>query len=94
MNFDTATARRLYEAGYRNGHEQGEQAGYIRGYGDGHQAGTQAQAITDAELIEALAWAQRDLDILNDARTATIRSTIADIQALNYRNSRPRRTAA
>lgn len=103
--FDPATARRIYQAGYQVGRDHAEPEGYRRGYGDGHHAGQQAQALTDEQLIEALAWAQHDLRILDDARTAAIRSTIADIEALSARarrqaeaatrpDSRPRRTAA
>lgn len=101
MNFDPAAARTIYDSAVQNGYQQGLHVGWHRGY----TAGQQAQALTDEQLIEALAWAQQDLRILEENRIASIRGTIAGLQAQGARarmqaqaatrpDSRPRRTAA
>lgn len=91
MNFDPAGVRAIYDSAISHGYKQGLHVGWHRGYA----AGQQAQALTDEQLIEALAWAQHDLRILEENRVASIRSTITDLQALNYRKKRsPRRSAA
>lgn len=54
---------------------------YARGYDDGRRA----QALDDEQLVEAVGRWVLDQQILEREVAATMRATVADMRALNYR---------
>ena len=67
-------------------YRDGTDLAYRRGFDDGQHA----QAMDDAELVAAVGRWVLDQEILGREVAATMRATVADMRALNYRRQRGR----
>ena len=70
---------------YRSGVEVAQARGFGHGLRVGYAVGRHAQAMDDAELVEAVGRWVLDQEILEREVTAVMRATVADMRALNYR---------
>ena len=70
---------------YRGGVEVAQARGFGHGLRVGYAVGRHAQAMDDAELVEAVGRWVLDQEILEREVAATMRVTVADMRALNYR---------
>ena len=70
---------------YRGGVEVAQARGFGHGLRVGYAIGRHAQALDDAELVEAVGRWVLDQEILGREVAATMRATVADMRALNYR---------
>lgn len=70
---------------YRGGAEVAQARGFGHGLRVGYAIGRHAQAMDDAELVEAVGRWVLDQEILGREVAATMRATVADMRALNYR---------
>lgn len=64
---------------------RGQATGFGHGLRVGFAVGRHAQAMDDAELVEAVGRWVLDQEILGREVAATMRATVADMRALNYR---------
>ena len=70
---------------YRSGVEVAQARGFGHGLRVGYAVGRHAQAMDDAELVEAVGRWVLDQQILEREVAAVLRATVADMRALNYR---------
>ncbi|GAA2092585.1 hypothetical protein [Brevibacterium salitolerans] len=83
MTFDPAGVRTIYDSAVRNGYGQGWRDGWT----DGYLAGRRAQSLQDDELVQALAEAQRTRELLMQDVSASIKATIAGLEARKARRN-------
>ena len=79
---------------YRGAVEVAQARGFGHGLRVGFAVGRHAQAMDDAELVEAVGRWVLDQEILGREVAATMRATVADMRALNYRRQRGRGQAS
>lgn len=67
---------------------RGQATGFGHGLRVGFDVGAEAQAMNDAELVEAVGQWVLDREALGRDVGAVIRATVEDLRALEYRRSR------
>lgn len=75
---------------YRGGVEVAQARGFGHGLRVGYAVGRHAQAMDDAELVEAVGRWVLDQEALGREVRAVMRATAADLSAINYRRQRGR----
>ena len=73
---------------YRGAVEVAQARGFGHGLRVGYAIGRHAQALNDAELVEAVGQWVLDREALGRDVSAVIRATVEDLRALEYRRSR------